>query len=453
MLKNKLWAKLVLVAVLFAIAFSGVGCSKQSTPPPVDNNNEKPYEGVTLRVLMTNNPHWNAQIARAREGFTEATGINVEFENVPWGDLITTISTEGIAGAGYYDLVWFMDAWAPGLNNALQPLDEYVARDNFDLTAWPKAYVDASSYDGKLLGLPTRAHPQLFFYRRDVFEKLGIEPPKTWAEVEAAGIKIQQETDLAGLAGYYGVGNEGQNMWNWLVFLWENGSDIFDDNLRAKFNSPEGIEATQRYVDLMLKHKITAPGSAGYVEPEAINSFARGESAMWLGWWWAYASFNNSEQADPAVIGNVGFMAPPAWEGRGSASPILAVPMGMTVSSKNKDAAWEYLKWVNSQEFEMGIVMDTYKGVAAAEHQNIVITQWANLRNAELNAMSEGLHELAAASLEGAIALPKLVEWPQVVEVISIAISEVAGGAPVKATMDKAAQEVEVIMERAGYYK
>jgi multiple sugar transport system substrate-binding protein len=453
MLKNKLWTKLVIVALLFVVAFSGVGCSGKTTTPPTGGNPDKPFEGTTIRVLMTNNPHWNAQIARARDGFTAATGINVEFENVPWGDLITTISTEGIAGAGYYDLVWFMDAWAPGLNHALLPLDDYVARDNFDLSVWPKAYVDAARFDGKLLGFPTRAHPQLFFYRTDVFEDLGIAPPTTWAEVEAAGLKIQAETDLAGLAAYYGVGNEGQNMWNWLVFLWENGSDIFDKDLRPTFNSPKGIEATQRYVDLMLKHGITAPGSAGYVEPEAINSFARGESAMWLGWWWAYASFNNSAQADPSVIGNVGFMAPPTWEGRGSASPILAVPMGITVSSKNKDAAWEYLKWVNSQEFEMGIVMDTYKGTAAPEHQNIVITQWANLKNDELNEMSEGLHELAAASLEGAIALPKLIEWPEVVEVISIAISEIAGGAPVQATMDKAAGSVDEIMKRAGYYK
>ena len=44
-------------------------------------------------------------------------------------------------------------------------------------------------------------------------------------------------------------------------------------------------------------------------------------------------------------------------------------------------------------------------------------------------------------------------EWPEIVNSIETAINEIATGAPVQETMDRAAGEVEEIMERAGYYE
>lgn len=435
---------------------SMAGCGGSKAPAPsadsVEIDESKPYAGQTIKVLITNNGHFMAQKSRS-EQFTEMTGINVEFATVAWGDLMSKIITEGIAGTGYYDVVWYLDAWAPALNTALYPLDGFVNKDSVDLNAWPKAYIDTCTYDGKLLGIPTRSHPALLFYRSDIFEDLGLEPPKTWADVEEAGSMIVDSTDLEGIAMYYGKGGEGQNLWNWFVFLWSNGSDLFDEDLKPIFNNKEGIEATQRYVDILLKHRIAAPGSASFIETEAINSFARGESAMWLGWWWAYSTFTNPDAAAPEVVDNVKFVSVPGWEGRGTANPIISVAMGITSSSKNKEAAWEFIKWANTPEVEKDIVVGTYRGTNPSDERNIVVSLWENLRDPEINELSGGLHELGAESLENAKALPKIIEWPEIVEVLSTAISDIAGGAPVKSTMDGAANSVESILDRAGYYK
>jgi multiple sugar transport system substrate-binding protein len=442
-----------LIAILMLIASITIaGCSKSTsseTPPSKES-----LKGKTVTVLLSAGGvgQFNAWKDRAKD-FTKKTGINVKFIETPYENLLQNITTDGISNRGEYDLTVYLDTMGPSISQYLQPLDQYVKRDKIDQKEWPSAVLDESKYNGKLISMPVRAHVQMLFYRKDIFNKLQINPPTTWAELEDDSKKITQNTGISGIVPYYAPGNNGQNLYMWTAYLWSNGGDIFDKNMKPIFNNKQGIEATQRYIDLLVKDKVAPQGSTTFGEQDSRTFFKQGKAAMWLGWWWVYPEFNNPEQSAKDVAGNVGYAPVPGWEGKQSTSNVSSFPLAMMKDSKNKDAAWEVLKWISSSSEELDIATKSLKNEIPAKDQNLVVTQMTNLRNKQLNDLSGGFFNVAADNFANGRHLPLIKEWPQVSDAISAAISKMSTGQPVEPTLNEAAKQVEQIMKAAGYYK
>jgi multiple sugar transport system substrate-binding protein len=289
------------------------------------------------------------------------------------------------------------------------------------------------------------------FYREDVFEDLGLEPPTTWDELEAVGETITSETDLYAISPYYQAGNNGQNLYLWSSYLWSNGGDIFDENMNPVFNNAEGLEATERYINL-LRDGLAPDGSVQFGEQDARTHFKQGRSAMWIGWWWVYSDFNSGDGVEE-VLGNVGFSTVPSWEGEEQVSAVSTFPLGMMESSQNKEAAWEFMKWLSDPANERSIVMDSLNEEVPPEQFSTDVVQVENLRDEELNELGDGLFNIGADSFENAQTFPTIPEWPQVSDIISTAISDIAVGSDVEETLDQAASDVESLLEEAGYYE
>ena len=431
------------------------GCSSNSTSTSGEKKpSEDSLKGKTVKVLLSagGTQQFNAWKARAKD-FTEKSGIKVEFVETPYENLLENITTDGISNGGAYDIVAYLDSMGSSISPFLEPLDPYVKRDNFNTDRWPKSLLELSTFDGKLLSLPVRAHVQMMFYRKDIFNKLNLQPPTTWGELEEVSKKITENTNTAGIVPYYGAGNNGQNLYMWTAYLWSRGGDIFDEDMKPVFANKEGIEATQRYLDLLVKDKVTPPGSVTFGEQDSRTSFKQGNAAMWIGWWWVYSEFNSPETAAKEVAGNVGFAPVPGWEGKESKANVLTFPLAMMKGSKNKDAAWEVLKWIADPKEELDIVTKAYKKEVPAELQSTVLTQLDNLRNKELNDLSENFYNVAAENFESARTLPMIKEWPQIADILSTAISKMATGEPVESNLKDASKKVEDLLDKAGYYK
>ncbi|MFD9625504.1 ABC transporter substrate-binding protein [Peribacillus muralis] len=408
-------------------------------------------EDRTLTVLVPYGTQYNAQKSRLHK-FTEKTGIKVKYVFVPYGNLLDKITAEGVARTDFYDVVTFQDSWGPSITQFLLPIDKMLTKDDIHMKRYPNAYQEGSTFNEKVYGLPVRGHPQMLFYRKDVFEKLNLQAPTTWKKLEETAAIIEDKTDLYGISMYYGKGNGGQNLYLWVDYLWGNGGDIFNDKGKPIFNNSAGVEATKRYVDLLLNKKVAAPGSVSANEPDSAISMARGSSAMWIGWWWNYTVLNK-ENAAKEVAGNIAFAPVPKWEGKEAATYAISLPAGIMKSSKKKEEAWEYLKWVSSQEVEQEIVKDSYEGKNPENEFDIVMTQSKSLKDPEINAFSNGLHQEASKSLEASKTLPLIKAWPEISEILSSAISKMASGAPVEETLNEAAFSVEKVMVKSGNYK
>jgi ABC-type glycerol-3-phosphate transport system substrate-binding protein len=82
----------------------------------------------------------------------------------------------------------------PLLNdNLIRPLDDLVAKYGQDLQ--PNQLI---KIDGKIMAIAFMGNGQHLFYRKDILEKAGVEPPKSYEDVLAAAAKIKE----AGLMQY-----------------------------------------------------------------------------------------------------------------------------------------------------------------------------------------------------------------------------------------------------------
>ncbi|MFI6297187.1 extracellular solute-binding protein [Nonomuraea sp. NPDC050790] len=144
--------------------------------------------------------------------------------------------------------------------------------------------IDLFKKDGKVYGLPTDGYGMGLVYNKDVFTKAGLDPnnpPKTWAEVQAAAKAVAALGPGYVGFGEYSGGNTGG--WHFTASLYARGGDILaPDGKSAAFNSPEGKAVLDFLKQMRWTDKST--GSRLYNEwPALMRAMAGGKMGMMLG--------------------------------------------------------------------------------------------------------------------------------------------------------------------------
>ncbi len=413
----------------------------------------KPYNGTNLNFLICCNTatQFASLIDKTNKEFTAMTGITVKWDNVPYNGFQQKLLTESVSGTGGFDNIAWVDSWGPGIKQFLVPLNDKLKEAGISTDDFAPAHITAaSSSDGKsILGIPFRGHAQMLFYRKDIFQKLGLQPPTTWEEVDAVSKVIKEKNPATSpISAYYGV-NAGQNVFIFLNHLWGNGGDVFDKGMHPIFNSPEAVSATESYINL-IKNGYSSANSVTFTEGDAGTQFSSGKSAMFVAWSWYYGNYTNPKTVAPEVLGNVGFVPAPATTGKAPISYSQIWPVGISKYSKNQDAAWEYLKWLTNAKTEKAVVLDKSK----PEFDNVVAVHYSVLNDPEVNKVHQNLQSTMVSVLKTARTEPLIPEWPQVESVLEIAINKMAGGKiGVKEGLDQAVKDVDAIMKKGGYYK
>ena len=379
----------------------------------------KPFAGTEIKILCVVATQFRAHEARAA-AFTDATGITVKYTYVPFASMRDALTAEMVGGTGGYDMVTVMDQWVPSLTNLMDPMDQRITDKKIDLKRYPEAFLNLGQVGGKQFGLPTRAHVQLLFYRKDLFAKNNLQPPKTWDEVVTVSKVLQDKENIAGIALPYGK-NSGQNLMVWYNLLWGRGADVFDAQGMPAFASEAGLKATQDYIDMLRTHKVTPPAAVSFNEQDAVNSMRGGNAAMVPVWWWVRGGL-----FDPKVSklteDQVGHAPMPTYAGGKSSTYINCWIYALTKNSKNKDAAMEFVAFVSEPSVERDILLDP-------KESDVVAVQYPNLRDPDVNKRFGGMHTFAAEALQNTKVVPYSAEWPQMMEALETAMSEAASGA------------------------
>ncbi len=306
----------------------------------------------TINVLMVNNPQMVDLQQLTADHFTAETGITVNYTVLPENDVRDKISQEFSSQAGQYDVATLSNFEIPiyARSGWIAPLDDYVAADaEFDqgdvlgpLTA------SLSGDDGRLYGEPFYGESSFLMYRKDVLDEAGIQMPAnpTWQEVADIAARVDGiEPGMAGIC-LRGQPGWGQVFAPLTTVVNTFGGTWFTADWQPQVDSEEFRTAVQFYVDLVREHGEVGAPQAGFTE--CLNNVVQGNAAMWYD---ATSAAGSLEAADSPVKGKMGYAAAPVVD-TDSSGWLYAWSWSIQQASAKKDAAWKFISWASSAQYE-----------------------------------------------------------------------------------------------------
>lgn len=256
-----------------------------------------------------------------------------------------------MVGGNPPDLVSNHDHFVPtyAYYNGLEPLDMYFELAGLDSKEiFYQVLLDACTYNGKLYGAPLFSTADALLYNRDIFKEEGLDPakpPKNWDDLldYAQRLTIRKDGKLIRAGVELPYGKEETRNRVFLTLLWSNGGKLFNEDLsRATFNTEEGIEALQFYVDLFNKYKVCEIGWGAEVK-HGQEPFLIGKSAMEYAGAFELVFINN-------YAPELNFK-PAVFPGRKKQTgPVVSFPIFMPKGTKHKAVAWKFIKFAISKE-------------------------------------------------------------------------------------------------------
>ncbi|WP_442817210.1 ABC transporter substrate-binding protein [Streptomyces sp. NBC_01334] len=309
--------------------------------------------GKSINVLMVGNPQMEDIAKLTKSTFTKDTGIKVNFTVLPENELRDKVTQDIATQAGQYDVatigayevpIWTKNGW-------LHELGSYADKDtSFDKADLLKPMVQSlSGSDGKLYALPFYGESSMLMYNKDVMSAKGITVPEhpTWQQIADIAAKVDGAEPgmkgicLRGLAGWGELGAPLTSVVNTFGGTW------FTEDWEAQVNSPAFKKATDFYVDLVRKHGEAGAPQAGFTE--CLNALSQKKVAMWYDATSAAGSLE--DPASSKIAGHVGYAYAPTVETR-SSGWLWAWAWAMPKTTKNADAASQFMLWASSKKYE-----------------------------------------------------------------------------------------------------
>jgi glucose/mannose transport system substrate-binding protein len=159
----------------------------------------------------------------------------------------------------------------------------------------PKPIIEAAVRNGKFYAVPVNVHGQNWmFYNTKVFADAGVEPPKTFPELLAAGEKLKAKGVIPIALG--GQPTWERNLFN-AVLVGHGGADLFrkvlGDRDQAAVKSAKFKEVVEIYAKMRA---LVDPGSPGRNWNDAASLVITNKAAMHFNGDWAKGEFTAAGQ-------------------------------------------------------------------------------------------------------------------------------------------------------------
>lgn len=241
------------------------------------------------------------------------------------------------AGTSDIDLYQTDVIWAPQLADHFVDLTE--AAKDLAPTHFP-SIIESQTVDGKLVALPIFTDAPALYYRKDLLDKYGKTPPKTWEELSATAKEIQDAERAAGNADMWGFVWQGNayegltcNALEWIKSY--GGGQIVEPDGTISVNNENAAKALE-----MAKSwvgTISPEGVLSYQEEEARGVWQTGNAVFMRNWPYAYGLGNGD---DSAVKGKFDVVTLPTGGGDNtSAATLGGWNVAVSKYSKHQEAA------------------------------------------------------------------------------------------------------------------
>ena len=284
--------------------------------------------------------------------FEEETGIQVELINMGWDNVAERVTAEMTSGGSSYDVIEFDNSWVAkfGYNDWLEPLDDYIT-DEMKEGIVP-ALLEKFTYDGKLYGICWNNDTRFLMYNKAMLDEAGItEPARTYDEL----IEQTKQLQEAGICEYgyidsYMQAQSGFNEFCQLVYSF--GGNFLDEEGNPIMAEDPGVRAAYEYLVQAYNDGIYDPSALMADYDTVANVFYSGTTAYMLqAWAGIYASSN--DESISTIPGQVE-VADYSISADGETQAVLTLPEAMAIpkTSQNKEAAWKYIQFMSSIDFD-----------------------------------------------------------------------------------------------------
>lgn len=333
----------------------------------------KAHSGESIKLLLNKHPYSDAMLAHLGE-FTEQTGINVTYDVLPedeyFDKLTITLSSKSPEYSVFMTGAYQVWQYAPA--GYIEDLNPYINDPSRTGAEWDKADIfpnllGALSWDlkpGSKLGVPGAKQWALpwgfetntLIYRKDIFAKHDLTPPKDLPGLYDLCLKLKKlEPEM------YPIAVRGTRSWatihpGFLTAYMGYGAKDYDPFPIPAMNSPQAVEMTDLWMKMV---KDCGPKAwTSYIWYEVGTDLGQERAVMIydadiLGY------FQNQKGATPAS-GKLAWAPGPGAKGGKPGANMWIWSLGMNASSKTKDAAWYFMQWATGKDFLLKAVTGKY---------------------------------------------------------------------------------------------
>jgi len=286
---------------------------------------------------------------------------------------------------------------------ALVPVQELMDGDTTfrkeDLDDFFPVFLEGNTYRDTLWTFPFNKGLPALYYNGEMFRKAGLDPntpPRTWKEFLNYAQNLTVDTNGDGTPDQWGTAFSIPTcMTIFQSILLQNGGEILDQQQsRALFTSPIGIEALRFLVDLVKRYKVTYITSGAY---EHQTDFAARRVAMIQGHIVSLTYMKPQLTFTPGIA--------PIPQGKNKAVMITGTNIAIFKSSTpaQREAAWKFIRWFT----------DTPQTAQWSKETNYVPVRRSALETPALQEKTRstpGLKE-TMMQIEYAVGQPKCAAW------------------------------------------
>lgn len=367
-MKQSSWLRVASVGAALATAAALLaGCSGSGgTASPSAAATATNTKGQTLNYwLWVDDPTDQTWEHLADEFNSQAGHGKVKLQIVPAAQYLDKLQTAISSGNGP-DAARMKDEWIGQFvkSGVIAPLSNRInawsAKSTVIPSAWNAGKIPGSN---QIYMMPHQNTVLYMYYNKALFEKAGLQPPKTQADVLADAPKLTGDghyaMDVRGGAG-------GQDQW--AAWMYAGGAEFVNSSGKVTLDNPTAVKVNQSYLDM---NKYAPPGSATASFAQVQSNFLSGTTAMMI-------HHVGSLAAVRKQFGNgVGVIPVPAVN---PAKPSSLQTMSGNVifsSSKKQELAWQWETWLLGENpmLEMSTSPQGQLPVTTAVSENAAFTK------------------------------------------------------------------------------
>lgn len=337
------------LAIMMTASIALTGCS---------SGGDKSAGGkAKLTVFVYMQDHEKAVYQKMIDEFKEAnkdTVKDVDFQVTTQDEYATTLT--GMMASGDMPDVFYVgpESVADYVKNGYAAsLDQMLKDNNISTDDMYQNVLNVYKYDGTTTGsgslyaLPKDGSTFAYAYNKDLFDEAGVEYPNpdkpyTYDEFVKVCQALTKDKDGDGEIDQWGAGfADGFMLYQ---FIWSNGASFLSDDYKTvTVNTPEFIDAVQKYVDLTLKYKVTPTVE----QDSSLGVYQRwlaGQEAFYACGTWDVGAFMDKETFpynwDLCAYPTLSTGVSTTWNG--------TVGFCISDKSKNKDAALKLISFLTT---------------------------------------------------------------------------------------------------------